>query len=92
MRPSAAEWSLLILLGASLLALHALRESYLKIWVLGWIALVACRLAEHCVAAKMPPPFDQVVVQAVFVAGCGPAGRGSLGVRADARPVSFLYW
>ena len=53
-RPSAAEWSLLILLGASVLALRALRESYLKIWVLGWIALVACRLAEHCLAAKMP--------------------------------------
>ena len=70
-RPSAAEWSLLILLGASLLALHALRESYLKIWVLGWIALVACRVAEHCVAAKIPSPFDQVVVQAAFVLAVG---------------------
>jgi PAS domain S-box-containing protein len=70
-RPSAAEWSLLILLGTSLLALRALRESYLKIWVLGWMALLACRLADHCVAAKIPPPFDQVVVQAAFVLAVG---------------------
>ena len=36
-RPSAAELALLILLGASLLALRAFRESYFKIWVVGWI-------------------------------------------------------
>jgi PAS domain S-box-containing protein len=70
-RPSAAEWSLLILLGASLLALRSLRESYLKIWVLGWAALLASRLAEHCLAAKIPAPFDQVVVQATFVLAVG---------------------
>ena len=40
-RPSAAEWTLLMLLGASLLALRAFRESYLKIWVVGWAALLA---------------------------------------------------
>ncbi len=70
-RPSAAEWSLLIFLGASLLALRSLRDSYLKIWILGWAALLASRLAEHCLAAKLPAPFDQVVVQAVFVLAVG---------------------
>lgn len=71
MRPSAAEWTLLILLGASLLALRSLRESYLKIWVVGWAALLVSRLAEHCMAARIPAPFDQVVVQAAFVLAVG---------------------
>jgi hypothetical protein len=33
-RPWAVEWTLLILLGASVLALRAFRENYFKIWVL----------------------------------------------------------
>jgi PAS domain S-box-containing protein len=70
-RPSAAEWTLLILLGASVLALRTFRDSYLKIWVAGWVALLAARLAEHCLAAKLPTPFDQVVVQAAFVLAVG---------------------
>ena len=70
-RPSAAEWTLLILLGASLLALRTFCDSYLKIWVVGWAALLASRLAEHCLAAKLPAPFDQVVVQAGFVLAIG---------------------
>lgn len=70
-RPSAAEWSLLILLGASVLVLRAFRETCLKIWILGWIALAASRLAEHCVAAKIPAPFDLVVVHASFVLAVG---------------------
>ncbi|MGZ4818875.1 MAG: PAS domain S-box protein [Terriglobales bacterium] len=70
-RPSAAEWTLLMLLGASLLALRAFRDSYLKIWVVGWAALLASALAEHCLAAKIPTPFDQVVVQAAFVLAVG---------------------
>ena len=71
MRPSAAEWTLLILLGACLLALRTFRDSYLKLWVVGWAALLASRLAEHCLAAKFPAPFDQVVVQATFVLAIG---------------------
>ena len=71
MRPSAAEWTLLILLGASLLGLRAFRETYLKIWILGWTALLASRLAEHSLAGKIPPPFDQVAVQAGFVLAVG---------------------
>jgi two-component system NtrC family sensor kinase len=70
-RPTAAELALLILLGASLLALRAFRENYLKVWVVGWTAFVASRLAEHCFAAKIPAPFDLVVVQATFVLSVG---------------------
>ncbi len=70
-KPTAAELALLILLGASLLALRAFRESYLKVWALGWVAFVASRLAEHSLATKIPAPFDQVVVQASFVLAVG---------------------
>ncbi|HZC23990.1 MAG TPA: GAF domain-containing protein, partial [Candidatus Binatia bacterium] len=70
-RPSTAEWTVLILLGASLLALRAFRESYLKIWVFGWTALVISHLAEHSISPKIPAPFDQVLVQAVFVLAVG---------------------
>src|SRR5438477_7252307 len=70
-RPSAAEWTLLILLGASLLTLRAFRENYLKIWILGWITLLISQMAEHCFASHIPPPFDTVVVQATFVLAVG---------------------
>ncbi|HEV2399248.1 MAG TPA: ATP-binding protein [Candidatus Sulfotelmatobacter sp.] len=70
-KPSAAEVALLILLGASLLALRAFRENYLKLWVAGWTALVISRLAEHAFATKIPSPFDAVVVQATFVLAAG---------------------
>jgi len=70
-KPTAAEFALLIVLGASLLSLRAFRETYLKVWVVGWIALVASRLAEHAFAAKIPAPFDVVAVQAAFVLAVG---------------------
>lgn len=70
-RPTPAELALLVVLGASLLALRAFRETYLKVWVLGWLAFAASRLAEHCFAAKIPQPFDQVTVQATFVLAAG---------------------
>ena len=70
-KPTAAELSLLILLGASLLALRAFRENYLKVWVVGWLALVGSRLADHAFAAKIPAPFDQVAVQASFMLAVG---------------------
>jgi hypothetical protein len=70
-KPSVAELALLILLGASLLALRAFRETYLKVWILGWTALVASQLAEHCFAAKIPAPFDAIAVQATFVLAVG---------------------
>jgi PAS domain S-box-containing protein len=70
-RPTAAEMSLLILLGASLLALRAFRENYLKVWLFGWTAFVVSRLAEHCFAAKIPAPFDLVVIQTTFLLAAG---------------------
>ena len=70
-KPTAAELALLILLGASLLALRAFRENYLKVWVVGWIAFVGSRLAEHSFAAKIPAPFDLVAVQATFMLAVG---------------------
>ena len=70
-RPTAAELSLLILLGAAVLALRAFRENYLKVWILGWTAFVASRLAEHCFAAKIPAPFDLVVIQTTFLLAVG---------------------
>lgn len=66
-----AELALLILLGASLLTLRSFRENYLRIWVLGWLALVASRLAEHTFRTRIPPPFDQVAVQTTFVLAVG---------------------
>ncbi len=70
-RPTAAEFALLILLGAALLALRAFRENYLKVWVLGWTAFVASHLAEHCFATKIPAPFDLVVIQTTFLLAVG---------------------
>jgi two-component system NtrC family sensor kinase len=70
-KPTAAELALLILLGASLLALRAFRENYLKVWVLGWAAFVGSRLAEHSLAGRIPAPFDQVAAQASFVLAAG---------------------
>ncbi len=70
-KPTTAELALLILLGASLLALRAFRENYLKIWIVGWAALAASRLGEHVFAGRIPAPFDQVAVQASFVLAVG---------------------
>ncbi len=70
-KPTAAEWALLILLGASLLALRAFRENYLKVWVVGWMAFVGSRLMEHSFAARIPAPFDQVAIQASFMLAVG---------------------
>jgi PAS domain S-box-containing protein len=70
-RPTAEELSLLILLGAAVLALRSFRENYLKVWVLGWTALVASRLAEHYFAAKIPAPFDLVAIHTTFLLAVG---------------------
>src|SRR5450432_691158 len=70
-KPTAAELALLILLGASLLALRAFRENYLKVWVVDWMAFVGSRLMEHSFAARIPAPFDQVAVQASFLLAVG---------------------
>jgi len=70
-KPSTAEIALLILLGASLLALRSLRENYLKIWIAGWFCLAASRLIEHSFSARIPAPFDAVTIQATFVLSVG---------------------
>src|SRR5579863_26719 len=70
-KPTAAEFALLLLLGASVLVLLAFRERYLKVWIVGWAALAASRLAEHAIAAKFPAPFGTVAVQATFVLAVG---------------------
>ncbi len=70
-KPSATELALLVLLGASLLILRSFRENYLKLWIVGWAALTASRLAEHSLLTRIPAPFDQVVVQGTFVLAAG---------------------
>jgi len=70
-RPTTAEVTLLVLLAASVLALRAFRENYFRVWVLGWTAFVASRLTEHYFAARIPAPFDVVVVHGIFVLSVG---------------------
>src|SRR5215471_3605617 len=70
-KPTTVEMTLLILLGASLLALRAFRENYLKIWLVGWAALLASQLSRHMFGGRIPAPFDLVVVQASFVLAAG---------------------
>jgi len=70
-RPSATELVLLVLLGAVVLILRSFRESYLKLWAAGWLALAASSLAAHTFAARIPVPFDLVVVHATFVLAAG---------------------
>ncbi len=70
-RPTAAEISLLILLGAAVLTLRAFGGTYLKVWTLGWTVLTASKLGEHCFAAKIPAPFDAVAVQSSFMLAMG---------------------
>jgi PAS domain S-box-containing protein len=70
-RPTGAELALMVVLGASVLVVLAFREKYLKLWIAGWAALVASRLAEHALAARIPAPFGTVAVQALFVLAAG---------------------
>src|SRR4051812_4198449 len=77
-RPSATEWTLLILLGASVVALRAIRNNYFKVWVLGWAAFVVSKFAEHCFAPKIPAPFDLVAVPGALVFSLGLMAGGGL--------------
>src|ERR1700682_638188 len=70
-KPTASEFALLILLAASLLALRTFREGHLKIWIVGWIAFVGSRLAEHVFLAQIPQRYVPVAVQAAFVLAVG---------------------
>jgi hypothetical protein len=70
-RLTKAELALLILLGASLLAVRAFRERYLKIWIVGWIALVGSRMVENVFVASVPAPYGPMVEQGAFVLAVG---------------------
>ncbi|MDQ1388463.1 MAG: two-component system, NtrC family, sensor kinase [Acidobacteriaceae bacterium] len=64
----AGEWALLIMLGASLLVLSALRERYLLIWTAGWGLLITSRLAAvHGTGMRIPLRYVPGVAQAAFV-------------------------
>jgi PAS domain S-box-containing protein len=69
-RPTAAEMSLLLLLGVSLLALRASRETYFRVWIAGWVVLTASCYSGHF-AAKFPAPFGVVAEQATFLLAVG---------------------
>jgi len=69
--PSAAESTLLLVLGLYLLQLSTHRDRYFRLWVVGWTALVVSHLAEHAFWSALPAPFNLVVVQAAFVLGVG---------------------
>ncbi|MFZ0958100.1 MAG: hypothetical protein WAN60_17280 [Candidatus Sulfotelmatobacter sp.] len=70
-KPTVAEWALLVLLAASLLALRTFHARYFKAWVLGWFALVISRLATDVFAARIPAELLPVVVQTTFVLAVG---------------------
>ena len=75
----AGEWALLIMLGASLLVLSALRERYLLIWTAGWALLVTSHLAgAHEVGMRIPVRYAPAVEQAAFVLAMGLLGGAIL--------------
>jgi PAS domain S-box-containing protein len=68
----AGEWALLIVLGATLLVLSALRQRYFAIWTAGWVLLVTSRfVSTHGAAMNIPPRFVPAIEQAVFVLAIG---------------------
>src|SRR5579863_6835615 len=70
-KPTVAESALLILLVGSLLALRTFHDRYLRLWVVGWIALVGSRLATGVFASLIPAQYVQVVAQAAFMLAVG---------------------
>ena len=69
--PSTPDLALIVLLAATLLVLLAFRENYLKIWIVGWAALIASRMIEHSLISRFPAPFGVVAVQSGFVLAVG---------------------
>ena len=62
---------MLILLGASVLAMRTFRERYFKIWILGWAALAGSHLVEHVFAARIPAQYVPAAAQAAFILAVG---------------------
>src|SRR5437763_9626535 len=68
----AGEWALLLVLGAALVVLFALRERCLLLWTAGWLMLASSRLAElHGAAIGIPQRYVPAVEQAAFVVAIG---------------------
>ena len=68
----AGEWALLLVLGASLLVLSALRERYLLVWTAGWALLAGSRLAGwHGAGMGIAERYVPAVEQAAFVVAMG---------------------
>ena len=68
----AGEWALLLVLGASLVVLSALRERYLLVWSVGWALLASSRLvALHGAAMRIPEHYVPAAEQAAFVVAMG---------------------
>src|ERR1022692_1888288 len=66
------EWALLLVVGASLVVLSALRERYLLVWTAGWALLVSSRLAgAHGAAMGIAERYIPAAEQAAFVAAAG---------------------
>jgi len=75
----AGEWALLLVLGASLVVLSALRERYLLVWTAAWAVLMASRLAGlHGAAMGIPGRYVPAVEQAAFVVAMGLFAGGVL--------------
>ena len=68
----AGDWALLLVLGASLLVLSALRERYLLVWTAGWALLAGSRLAGwHGAGMGIAQRYVPAVEQAAFVVAMG---------------------
>src|ERR1700730_4903988 len=68
----AGEWALLLVLGASLVVLSALRERCLLVWTVGWTLLVTSRLVGiHGATIGIPERYVPAVEQAAFVIAMG---------------------
>ncbi len=68
----AGDWALLLVLGASLLVLSALRERYLLVWTAGWVLLAGSRLAGwHGAGMGIAQRYVPAVEQAAFVVAMG---------------------
>ena len=68
----AGDWALLLVLGASLLALLALRSRYFLVWTAGWAFLTASNVvAAHGAAMRIPLRYVSVIEQTAFVIAMG---------------------
>ena len=68
----AGEWSLLIMLAATLLVLSVLRQRYFVVWSAGWAFLVGSKIVSlHAQALNIPHLYVPAVEQGAFVIAVG---------------------